>query len=84
MAEKTIDVREQPILGFGRIARIAMTGVRYRLFRASITVAVIAIAMAFLINILSESIMKKSVATASREQIAVLRGADRWLARLMS
>jgi len=82
MAVKTIDIREQPILSFGRIVRIALTGVRYRLFRASITVAVIAIAMAFLMNILGESIMKKKVADASRAQIGTLRAADWWLARL--
>ncbi|MGD9875015.1 MAG: ABC transporter permease [Kiritimatiellia bacterium] len=77
-----IDVQEQPVLSFRRIVRIAFSGVRYRLFRATITVAVIAIAMAFLMNILSESLIKKSVAASARDQIEELHRTDTWIARL--
>ena len=77
-----IDVKEQPVLSFRRIMRIAFSGVRYRLFRATITVAVIAIAMAFLMNILSESLIKKSVADSARAQIEELHRTDTWIARL--
>jgi len=77
-----IDVQEQPVLSFRRIVRIAFSGVRYRLFRATITVAVIAIAMAFLMNILSESLIKKSVADSARDQIEELHRTDTWIARL--
>ncbi|HNR94496.1 MAG TPA: hypothetical protein PKM67_01265 [Kiritimatiellia bacterium] len=77
-----IDVQEQPVLSFRRIVRIAFSGVRYRLFRATITVAVIAIAMAFLMNILGESLIKKSVAEAARSRIEELHRTDTWIARL--
>ena len=79
---KKIDIAQQPILSFNRTVRIAVTGVRYRLFRAAVTVAVIALAMAFLMNILCESLVKKSVAMSARDQIKSLHLAEKWSARL--
>jgi len=79
---KKIDISQQPILSFRRTARIAVTGVRYRLFRAMVTVAVIALAMAFLMNILCESLVKKNVALSARDRINSLHLADKWIARL--
>lgn len=79
---KEIDVKEQELLGFGRTFRIALSGVKYRLFRAMVTVAVISVAMAFLMNILAESLIKKTVADTAKDQIESLRRVDRWIARL--
>lgn len=79
---KQIDVQQQPVLSFRRTFAIALRGVQYRLFRALVTVAVIAVAMAFLMNILSESLFKRVVAGAVREEIRLSRQADRWIARL--
>lgn len=79
---KPIDVQNQPVLSPGRIFQIAVTGVKYRLFRAVVTVAVIVVAMAFLMNILTESLIKRAVADSVREQIAELHRVDRWIARL--
>lgn len=79
---KTIDVQKQPVLSPGRVLQIAVTGVKYRLFRAIVTVAVIVVAMAFLMNILTESLIKRSVAESVRDQIAELHRVDRWIARL--
>ncbi len=79
---KTIDVQPQPLLGFARTLRIALSGVKYRLFRALVTVAVISVAMAFLMNILAESLIKKTVAATAKDQIAAMRLVDRWIARL--
>lgn len=79
---KTIDVKDQSVLGLRRIFGLALTGVRYRLFRAAVTVAVIAVAMAFLMNILGESIIKKAVADSARGGIREMRRADQWIARL--
>jgi len=53
---KQIQIAEQPWLGLGRTVAITADGIRYRLFRASVTVAVIAVAVAFLMNILGESL----------------------------
>ncbi len=79
---KTIDVQPQPLLGFARTLRIALSGVKYRLFRAMVTVAVISVAMAFLMNILAESLIKKTVADTAKSQIIQLRLVERWIARL--
>ncbi len=79
---KRIDVQEQPVLSPGRIFQIAVTGVKYRLFRAVVTVAVIVVAMAFLMNILTESLIKRAVAESVRDQIEEMHRVDRWIARL--
>lgn len=79
---KKIDVQEQPLLSFSRTLGIALSGVKYRLFRAMVTVAVISVAMAFLMNILAESLIKKSVAETAQNQIEDMRRIDRWIARL--
>ncbi len=79
---KAIVIGEQPRLGFLRTLRITVDGIRYRLFRALVTVAVIAVAVAFLMNILSEGIIKRAVAANTRERIALNREVHRWSARL--
>lgn len=79
---KQIDVQDQPVLSPGRIFQIAVTGVKYRLFRAVVTVAVIVVAMAFLMNILTESLIKRAVAESVREQIDELHLVENWVARL--
>ena len=82
--KKEINVADQPWLGFSRIIQITVDGIRYRLFRASVTVAVIAVAVAFLMNILSESLIKRSVAQNTRDRIQRMRLIHNWSARLTS
>ena len=79
---KKIDVQNQPVLPPRRVFQIALTGVKYRLFRAAVTVAVIVVAMAFLMNVLTESLIKRSVADSAREQIEDMHRVDLWIARL--
>lgn len=69
-------------MGFFRTVWIAVDGIRYRLFRAMVTVAVIAVAVAFLMNILSESFIKRAVARQTRDRIAHARLVHDWVARL--
>ncbi len=80
--KKEINVANQPWLGFSRIIQITVDGIRYRLFRASVTVAVIAVAVAFLMNILSESLIKRSVARDTRDRIHEMRLILDWSSRL--
>lgn len=80
--KKVINVADQPWLGFARIVQITVDGIRYRLFRASVTVAVIAVAVAFLMNILSESLIKRSVAQNTRDRIQEMRLIHEWSSRL--
>jgi len=79
---KPIRIADQPRLGFLRTARITIDGIRYRLFRAAVTVAVIAMAVAFLMNIMSESLLKRAVGRDTPERLARLHLIDDWLARL--
>jgi putative ABC transport system permease protein len=79
---KQIQIAEQPWLGMSRTVRITVDGIRYRLFRASVTVAVIAVAVAFLMNILGESLIKRAVAGNTRERITQMRLVYNWSARL--
>lgn len=81
---KDIIVTNQPRLSFRRILRITVDGIRYRLFRAAVTVAVIAVAVAFLLNILSESLIKRAVANDTRERLAQARLVHAWTSRLGS
>ncbi|MDD4097344.1 MAG: FtsX-like permease family protein [Lentisphaeria bacterium] len=81
---KEIKIAEQPWLSLHRTIRITVDGIRYRLFRASVTVAVIVVAVAFLMNILSESLIKRSVAANTRERIQNARLIYAWSARLTS
>ena len=79
---KQIQIADQPWLGLGRTMQITADGIRYRLFRASVTVAVIAVAVAFLMNILGESLIKRAVASNTRERIAQMRQVYNWSAKL--
>lgn len=81
---KTIDVKNQPQLSVGRIFEIAVNGIRYRLFRSSITVVVIAVAIAFMMNILCEAISVRAAGAAARERTARQRTAALWAAQLSS
>ena len=79
---KTIDVKEQPILNLRRTIQITANGIRYRLFRSVVTVVVVAVAVAFLMNILTESLVKKAIGARTRSRIAELRSAAAWSSRL--
>ena len=81
---KAITIARQPWLSFRRTVGITIDGIKYRLFRASVTVAVIMLAVAFLMNILSESLIKRNVASQTREQIRVSRQVYDWSSRLTS
>ena len=70
---KSINIADQPWLSMRRTISITVDGIRYRLFRASVTVAVIVVAVAFLMNILAESLIKRSVASNTRERIDTSR-----------
>lgn len=81
---KEILIADQPWLSLRRTFQITADGIRYRLFRASVTVAVIVVAVAFLMNILSESLIKRAVAANTRERIQQSRLVYDWTAKLTS
>ena len=81
---KAITIADQPWLSMKRTVKITIDGIKYRLFRASVTVAVITLAVAFLMNILSESLIKRNVAANTRERIQTSRKIYDWSAKLSS
>lgn len=80
--KKAIDVQNQPRLGFKRTLQFTLHGIHFRLFRSIVTIVVITVAIAFLMNILSESLIKASVVDRTAERIEELRLASVWVTRL--
>lgn len=81
---KNIDVKNQPRLSFGRTFEICLNGIRYRLFRSAVTVVVIAVAIAFMMNVLCEAISMQSVAKTVKTRTATRRLALIWAERMTS
>lgn len=79
---KTLPIRPQSRLSLNQTLLITLNGIRYRLFRSSVTVTVVCVAIAFMMNILSEGVIKRSVARATRERIAQMRMVSLWSGRL--
>ena len=79
---KRIEIRNQPSLGFGKTLSLTLTGIRYRLFRSLVTVGVVAVAMAFLMNVLSETLVRRAVLRATVLRTAQLHQASLWVTRL--
>lgn len=67
---KEIDVKNQKRLSLGRCFELVLSGVQFRLFRAAITVAIVALAVAFLMTMLTESLSAQRVAAAIEDEIA--------------
>lgn len=57
----SLEIRKQVRLGWGRTLEICLNGLGFRLFRSSITVAIISIAIAFMMYMLSGSVVGRSV-----------------------
>jgi putative ABC transport system permease protein len=81
---KVINIDNQPWLSMPRTMKITTDGIRYRLFRASVTVAVITVAVAFLMNILAESLIKRAIAANTRERILKTQLNSIWASKLTS
>ena len=79
---RPLEIAPQPILSLGRTATITANGIRYRLFRSIVTVVVVAVAVAFLMNILSESLIRRAIGERTRGRIVQLRRAAAWSADL--
>jgi len=79
---KTIDVKNQPKLSVHRTFEIALNGIRYRLFRSIVTVVVIAVAIAFMMNVVCEAISMQAIAQTARVRTMFKRLATLWSSRL--
>ncbi len=77
-----LDIQKQKKLSLARIFSLTLTAIRYRLFRSVVTMVVIAVAIAFMMNTLSEAISKTAVNEYAGEKLRESRIASRWAARL--
>jgi putative ABC transport system permease protein len=77
-----VEVNEQVRLSLGKCFELVLSGIRYRLFRASITVIIIALAVAFLMTMLSESLVARRVAGAIDSQTGPRKQLLFWVNRL--
>ncbi len=79
---KVIDVKDQVSLPFAKCVELVISGIKYRLFRAAVTVTIIALAVAFLMAMLSESIVARKVASQIDVQLEPTRNFAFWVGRL--
>jgi hypothetical protein len=82
--ERIIDVKPQTKLSLQKSLRFCTRGIAYRLFRSSLTLAVVVVAVAFFMVLLTESVIIGSVATGIRGQTVELREADQFMAHVTS
>ncbi len=77
-----VEVKEQVNLPLGKCMELVTSGLQYRLFRAAITVTIISLAVAFLMVMLSQSLIARQVGRAVDERTAPRRLFDKWVSRL--
>ena len=79
---KPIEARKQVILGPGRCFQLALSGMAFRMFRSSITVAILALAVAFLVHMLAYGILRQEVQQSAYDALGESRVLGRLLTRL--
>ena len=79
---RALDIRPQPRLSLARTVAITVNGVRYRLFRSLVTVVVVTVAVAFMMNVLSEGVLRHAVVSRTRSRIRDMRMVGKWIGRL--
>ena len=81
---KSVEVKDQVRLSLRKCLELVLSGVRFRLFRAAITVVIISLAVAFLMTILAEGTTAREVAAALGKQTAPRRLFLLWVSRVSS
>lgn len=79
---KHVDVKDQVRLTLAKVLELVVSGIKYRLFRSAVTVATVGLAVAFLMTMLSQSVVRRTVGIAIDEQTAPRRTYEAWLGRL--
>ncbi|HYF52403.1 MAG TPA: hypothetical protein VEJ63_23555, partial [Planctomycetota bacterium] len=70
------EVKDQVRLSFTRSVEFCISSIRHRFFRSAVTLSVIVLAVAFLMNILTESIISNGVALGVEAEFKSLYAAD--------
>lgn len=79
---KQIEAKSQTNLGSGRCLQLAMSGIMFRLFRSLITVAVLGLAVAFLVHMLAYGVMASASQRAIWSELETQRVLSTQLRRL--
>lgn len=74
-----IDVKKQVTLSLKKSFNFCKKGIVYRLFRSMLTLAVVIVAVAFLMSLLSESVIVSSVRKGVENEVQEMREADTML-----
>ncbi len=77
-----IEVQKQVSLPLSKCIELVLSGVKFRLFRAAITVVIISLAAAFLMTMLTESFSSKHVSEAIRAELAPRKEFLFWVSRI--
>ena len=75
---KAIEVRDQVRLSLRRCFQLCLHGIRHRLFRSAVTVVIVALAVAFLMMMLSTSTIDRQVARDVQQRTAGRRLLAEW------
>ncbi len=81
-ALRPIVAHDQVRLGAGRGLRLALSGMAYRLFRSSVTIAILALATAFLMHMLSYGLLENATERYAYEELSHQRQLGQTITRL--
>lgn len=81
---KPIHARDQVALGPARGFQLALSGMSYRMFRSSVTVAILALAVAFLTHMVAYGIMTQRAQRSASDELEHTRTLGQYVARLTS
>lgn len=81
---KPIEARNQVRLGLGRCLQLALTGMSFRMFRSGITMAILALAVAFLVHMLAHGLIAKETRAQAWAELADSRAMGELITRLSS
>ena len=81
---REIDVRKQHTMSFRETWNLCIRGVKHRLFRSALTLAVVVLAVAFFMFLLSVSMFERSVAGGVTAEDAAARASQTLLSKMLS
>jgi putative ABC transport system permease protein len=81
---KAIEARDQVALGARRGLQLALVGMSYRMFRSAVTVAILALAVAFLVHMVCHGILAQETERSAWERLAVDRVQGERITRLIT
>ncbi len=79
---KPIIVQDQVKLGPRRCLQLAMAGMGYRMFRSAVTVSILSLAVAFMVQVLAHSLLASHVTQQAYDELGSTRDLNQWVARL--